>query len=41
VHYSGVNDIHAITAHPDWAAVGADGKPDKQATSSLGLIAIS
>jgi hypothetical protein len=36
VHYSGVIDIHAITAHPEWAAIGADGKPDKQATSLYG-----
>ena len=36
VHYSGVIDIHAITANPTWAAVKADGTPDKQATSTFG-----
>ncbi len=33
MHYSGVWDAEAIRRHPDWAAVGADGKPNGQATS--------
>lgn len=36
VHYSGVIDIHAITANPAWAAINADGAPNKQATSLYG-----
>lgn len=36
MHYSGVWDSAAIEKHPDWAVVGADGKPSKQATSVFG-----
>ncbi len=33
MHYSGVRDDAAVARHPDWAAVGADGKPNAKATS--------
>ncbi len=36
MHYSGVWDSTAVTQHPDWAAVGADGKPSNRATSFFG-----
>lgn len=36
VHYSGVIDQHAVTANPSWAALNADGTPNKQATSLYG-----
>lgn len=36
MHYSGVWDGKAAAEHPDWAAVNADGKPDKQKTSVFG-----
>jgi hypothetical protein len=36
MHYSGVRDHHAVAAHPDWAAVDADGRPDTKATSVFG-----
>lgn len=36
MHYSGVWDRHAVAAHPGWAAVRADGKPDENATSVFG-----
>jgi hypothetical protein len=29
IHYSGVWDTRAIETHPEWARIGADGKPDK------------
>ncbi|MBC8128661.1 MAG: hypothetical protein H8M99_16100 [Gloeobacteraceae cyanobacterium ES-bin-144] len=39
MHYSGVRDEKAVKDHPDWAAVGADGKPDEKATSFFGAYA--
>ena len=36
MHYSGVWDSEAVQRHPDWAAVHADGTPDKNATSLFG-----
>lgn len=36
MHYSGVWDYHAVAAHPGWAAVNANGKPDGKATSVFG-----
>lgn len=36
MHYSGVWDSRAIELHPDWAAIGADGKPSPNATCNLG-----
>jgi hypothetical protein len=33
MHYSGVWDSEAIRRHPEWAAVGADGKPGPNAAS--------
>ena len=36
MHYSGVWDFHAVETHPEWAAVNADGKPNKRATSVFG-----
>ncbi|MBM3879222.1 MAG: hypothetical protein FJ387_05815 [Verrucomicrobia bacterium] len=36
MHYSGVWDSEAVRAHPEWAAVRADGKPDSNATSVFG-----
>jgi hypothetical protein len=36
MHYSGVYDAHAVKAHPEWAAVGADGKPSDRMTSTFG-----
>jgi hypothetical protein len=36
MHYSGVWDSEAIRLHPDWAAVGSDGKPGPNATSFFG-----
>lgn len=36
MHYSGVWDGHAVAAHPDWAAIHANGKPDDKATSVFG-----
>lgn len=36
MHYSGVLDYEAVRQHPDWAALGADGKPNTKATSPFG-----
>jgi len=36
MHYSGVWDSAAVARHPEWAAVGADGKPNTKATSVFG-----
>lgn len=36
MHYSGVWDYAAVAKHPDWAAVGPDGKPSAKATSVFG-----
>ncbi|MCL5269099.1 MAG: alpha-L-fucosidase [bacterium] len=36
IHYSGVWDYVAVEKHPEWAAVGPDGKPDKKAASTFG-----
>jgi hypothetical protein len=36
IHYSGVWDSKAITEHPDWARVDANGKRDPNATSVFG-----
>ena len=36
LHYSGVWDYHAVAAHPAWAAINADGKPNDKATSVFG-----
>ena len=36
MHYSGVWDYAAVAKHPDWAAVGADGKPSTKAASVFG-----
>ena len=36
MHYSGVWDSAAVAKHPEWAAVGADGKPSTKATSVFG-----
>lgn len=36
MHYSGVWDSRAVALHPDWAAIGADGKPSTKATSVFG-----
>ncbi len=36
MHYSGVWDSEAIRQHPDWAAVNADSKPNRNATSFFG-----
>ncbi len=36
IHYSGIWDGVACEQHPEWAAVHADGTPDKQKTSTFG-----
>lgn len=36
MHYSGVWDYHAVAAHPEWAAINANGKPHGRATSVFG-----
>ncbi|MEI7945926.1 MAG: alpha-amylase family protein [bacterium] len=36
MHYSGVWDSRAVKDHPEWAAVGADGKPSTKAASVFG-----
>ncbi len=36
MHYSGVWDDRAVELHPEWAALGANGKPHKRATSVFG-----
>lgn len=36
MHYSGVWDSKAVQDHPEWAAVGPDGKPGTKATSVFG-----
>ena len=36
MHYSGVWDYRAVTLHPEWAAIGGSGKPNKKATSVFG-----
>jgi hypothetical protein len=36
MHYSGVWDSAAVAKHPEWAVVGADGKPSAKATSVFG-----
>jgi hypothetical protein len=41
LHYSGVWDSRAIELHPNWAAIGADGVPSKNATSVFGSYADS
>lgn len=33
IHFSGVWDNQATKAHPEWAAINADGKPEPNATS--------
>ncbi|HSB94532.1 MAG TPA: hypothetical protein VLC28_15515, partial [Flavitalea sp.] len=33
IHYSGVKDIEAISKHPDWARINADGSRDPENTS--------
>ena len=35
IHYSGVWDTRAIELHPEWARIGANGKPDPNNTSRL------
>lgn len=35
IHYSGVWDTRAIELHPEWARIGANGKPDPNYTSRL------
>ncbi len=37
-HHSGVGDDRALEHHPEWAAVHADGTPDRQKTSVFGWI---
>lgn len=39
MHYSGVWDSEAITLHPDWAVINADGTTNKNATSFFGSYA--
>ncbi|MHC4692351.1 MAG: alpha-L-fucosidase [Planctomycetota bacterium] len=36
MHYSGVWDYYAVTKHPEWAAVNANGKHNNRATSVFG-----
>jgi hypothetical protein len=36
MHYSGVWDSAQVAKHPEWASVGADGKPNAKATSVFG-----
>ncbi len=36
MHYSGVWDFQAVATHPEWAAIGADGKPNTKAASVFG-----
>ncbi|MHB9036781.1 MAG: alpha-amylase family protein [Armatimonadota bacterium] len=36
IHYSGVWDKLAIQKHPEWAAIGSDGKPNELSTSNFG-----
>ena len=36
MHYSGVWDYHAVSVHPEWAAVNANGKPNDKAASVFG-----
>jgi hypothetical protein len=36
IHFSGVWDAKAVTDHPDWARIDADGKPDSRLTSTFG-----
>ena len=36
MHYSGVWDYHAVTTHPEWAAIHTNGKPSEKATSVFG-----
>lgn len=36
VHFSGIYDIAACAEHPEWAAVGGDGKPSPNHTSVFG-----
>ncbi len=35
MHYSGVMDCRAVQQHPDWARVGAEGRPSDRATCPL------
>ena len=35
IHYSGVWDTRAIELHPEWARIGANGKPDPNNTSRM------
>ncbi len=41
LHYSGVWDSRAIELHPNWAAIAADGTPNKNSTSVFGNYADS
>ena len=36
MHYSGVIDLKAVTDHPDWCVINADGKPAGRSTSLFG-----
>ena len=36
MHYSGVWDSYAVTSHPDWAVINADGTTNDKATSFFG-----
>ncbi len=36
IHYSGVWDTKAVTEHPEWARIDAQGKPDPDKTSVFG-----
>ncbi len=36
IHFSGLWDSQAVKEHPEWAAIGADGKPSTTATSVFG-----
>lgn len=36
MHYSGVLDQEAVAKHPEWSAIGANGKPVARATSVFG-----
>jgi len=35
IHFSGVIDHRAVAERPEWAVIGADGKPDEQTTSTF------
>ena len=36
VHYSGLWDTKAVSDHPEWARINADGQPDKQKAAYFG-----